>query len=518
MNRLLTILILSLFFFSGSAKTTQVCRPMLDPNIAVPNGGIFRTWDGSIDGIKIINIFNESPYRDTSNLLYCRYDWCMLETDENKYDFNRIESLMQKAIKGHQRIIIGLAFMDPDHFSTLEERDGRQIATPIYIYDEAKKSRYPFIKDELHCKNGYSPDYHSPFLFKRYKSLLKAFSKWLEGNVAGSNIKRKNVIYGIEMRYAGYWGEGPVNKNIYPDDARVLDSYMNLYPKYFPDILLIAGGGEAHHCPNYASDNIGDYTKSQIAAMRHYYHLLNIQNKCGKAGLFIDSWSIENRQNSTYDSIGTRVIIDDHDNVIRLYDYQKKYLYGQRYITGEFDYFVFSYNKQYLPYMYLGEQFTERHVSGITLSNMSMQNAAQYENRKEEIINNTRKIMPYTGYRVVLGNVVITGRKLSFILANIGISRIFHDYYQLHLIVRDFNGKEIYDYPSNFDFKTLNYCKGRPLTYYGQDGKRLTFTLPAIKGKVYVIVKDKYGIEYPMTLSNYGRQKDGSYYIGNINY
>lgn len=168
--------------------------------------------------------------------------------------------------------------------------------------------------------------------------------------------------------------------------------------------------------------------------------------------------------------------------------------------------------------MYLGEQFTERHVSGITLSNMSMQNAAQYENRKEEIINNTRKIMPYTGYRVVLGNVVITGRKLSFILANIGISRIFHDYYQLHLIVRDFNGKEIYDYPSNFDFKTLNYCKGRPLTYYGQDGKRLTFTLPAIKGKVYVIVKDKYGIEYPMTLSNYGRQKDGSYYIGNINY
>lgn len=138
MNRLLTILILSLSFFSGSAQTTQVCRPMLDPNIAVPNGGIFRTWDGSIDGIKIIKIFNESPYRDTSNLLYCRYDWCMLETDENKYDFSRIESLMQKAIKGHQRIIIGLAFMDPDHFSTLEERDGKQIATPIYMMKQRK--------------------------------------------------------------------------------------------------------------------------------------------------------------------------------------------------------------------------------------------------------------------------------------------------------------------------------------------------------------------------------------------
>ena len=87
MNRLLTIFILSLSFFSGSAQTTQVCRPMLDPNIAVPNGGIFRTWDGSIDGIKIINIFNESPYRDTSNLLYCRFEGLKNISKERKLTY-----------------------------------------------------------------------------------------------------------------------------------------------------------------------------------------------------------------------------------------------------------------------------------------------------------------------------------------------------------------------------------------------------------------------------------------------
>ena len=59
MNRLLTILILSLSFFSGSAQTSQVCRPMLDPNISVPNGGIFRTWDGRIDGIMMTMIIQE---------------------------------------------------------------------------------------------------------------------------------------------------------------------------------------------------------------------------------------------------------------------------------------------------------------------------------------------------------------------------------------------------------------------------------------------------------------------------
>lgn len=63
----------------------------------------------------------------------------MLETEENKYDFNRIESLMQKAIKGHQRIIIGLAFMDPDHFRTLQERDGKKLPRlSIYMMKQRK--------------------------------------------------------------------------------------------------------------------------------------------------------------------------------------------------------------------------------------------------------------------------------------------------------------------------------------------------------------------------------------------
>lgn len=489
---------------------------MLDANLAVPNGGIFRTWDGSLDGIKIINVFEESPYKDESNLLYGRYDWCTLETQKGKYDFSRIEFLMKKGIKNHQRILIGLANMTVANSSAHFKYDGKQISTPKYIYDGVKNSKYPFIKDETYCKGGYSPDYHSPFLFIRYKALLKAFSKWIEGNVDGTAIKRSRVIYGIEMRYAGYWGEGPVNENIYPDDAKVLDSYMNLFPRYFPNIQLIAGGGEVHHCPNYAGNHLSDYSAKQIAGMRHYYHLLNVRNNYGRAGIFIDSWSIENSRTSTYDSIGTRVIMDDDNRVIRLYDYQKKHVYGKVYTTGEFDYFVFSYNKQYLPYVFLGSQFSERHVSGISLSNMNVNNAGSYQSRMQEIFDNTKKVMPYTGYRIVLGDIKLTGQNLSFILVNIGISRIFHDYYQLHLLVKTPDGKLVYDRPTDFDFRTLDYCKGKPLTYFGQTGKKLSFRLPKVKGKVYIIIKDKYGIEYPMTLSNYGRQTDGSYYLGEI--
>ena len=37
-------------------KAQQVARPMLNPNLAVPNCGIFRTWNGSLDDIKIIQV------------------------------------------------------------------------------------------------------------------------------------------------------------------------------------------------------------------------------------------------------------------------------------------------------------------------------------------------------------------------------------------------------------------------------------------------------------------------------
>ena len=511
------LLLAFLLYLSVTVRAQQVTRPMLDTNIAVPNSGIFRTWDGSLNGIKIINVFSESPYKDKSNLMYGRYDWCTLEPEKDKYDFNCIESLMKKALKNHQRVIIGLANMTIAQSSAHFQYDGKQISSPRYIYDALQASEYPFILDESYCKGGYSPNYYSPYLFKRYKVLLKAFSKWLNGEVEGTDVVRKHVIYAIEMRYAGYWGEGAINANIYPSDCKILDSYLNLFIKSFPDIQLIAGALEVgQHCPNNKGNDINKYSVKDISAMRHSYHLLNAKNDIGRIGLFIDSWSPVKPANDMYDSTTLKVMLNDDNQIIRINKYFKDNVYGKVFLTGEFDYFLNDYNKNLLPYSSLGNQFTYRHTSSITLSNMRTHYAEQYLPRIQEVYDNTKKVMAYTGYRLVLDKIKIDGSSVSFLLTNIGVSRIFHRYFQLHIIVKDNFGNDIYDLPSNFSLSSLGYCQGKPLSYYQQSGRRLTFNLPKIKGKVYLIFKDKYGIEYPMTLSNYGRQADGSYYLGEI--
>lgn len=98
-NRIVVLLFAFLVFLSETAWAQQVTRPMLDSNVAVPNCGIFRTWDGSLNGIKIINVFSESPYKDKSNLMYGRYDWCTLEPEKDKYDVGIFEHQSLKHIR-----------------------------------------------------------------------------------------------------------------------------------------------------------------------------------------------------------------------------------------------------------------------------------------------------------------------------------------------------------------------------------------------------------------------------------
>ncbi len=510
MIRTFLAVVLTFLSLGLSAQQETIVRPMLNNDVAIPNGGIFRTWTGNLSDIKTINVFSESPYKNLSNIIYTRIDWCTLEKAKGKYSFDYIESLMKKSLKNHQRLILGLSNMSIAKSSTHIQYDGKQICTPTYVYDKLSKSQYPFFKDEIYCKDGYSPDYRSPYLLKRYKALLSAFAKWIEGDVEGTSVKRKDVIYGIETRYLGYWGEGSMNGKYYPEDYRVLDAYLNLYNSLFPDILLIGGAHETIHCPNYRGEDLSKYSAKELSAMRHVYHLLNMKNEYGRAGLFIDSWNSSSNQ---YDSISKRVVLDDNNKVLFLYPYLRDHVYGKVYMTGEFDYFTRNSDSNLLPYVNLGQQFRARHTSGITLSNMNAHDAEKFAARKQEIYDNTKKVMAFTGYRIVLDNVKLTGNSLSFMLTNIGESKIFHDYYQLHLLIKNENGDIIKDAPTNFDFRTLDYNSAAAVQYGRTVGKRLTFQLPKVAGSVFIIIKDKKNIEYPMTLSNYGRQKDGSYFL-----
>ena len=104
---------------------------------------------------------------------------------------------------------------------------------------------------------------------------------------------------------------------------------------------------------------------------------------------------------------------------------------------------------------------------------------------------------------------------VTFCFRNIGVSKIFHDYYELHLIIKDNNDNVVVDYCSDFDFRTIKANSQEPLLYI-EGGTKIQENIPYKKGNLYLKIIDKKGIELPLCLSNYGRLSDGSYFLTEI--
>ena len=77
----------------------------------------------------------------------------------------------------------------------------------------------------------------------------------------------------------------------------------------------------------------------------------------------------------------------------------------------------------------------------------------------------------------------------------------------------------------DFDITTILPASSEPMVFDPGKGTKIskTITIPQLYNEVdvYLLVKDKFEIEYPLCFSNYGRLKesdggDGSYYLGKI--
>ena len=491
-------------------------KPMLEVGVCVPNGGIYRLFNKfkwkEKSSKQLINIFLESPYTEKAPLIYNRYGWYSLESNKGDYKFdNIIEPFLIKAYNNNSRVILGIASMCGESSHMSHTYKGRYMAIPDYLYEELDQTQYPAYEDNTYGK-GYTVNYDSPLLFKRYNKLLKSFSKWLDGNLKGTNIKRKDIIYAIEMRYMGYWGEGSVKSTYYPS-TNLIDRYIDSYVKYFPDVLLIAGGQETLHLPTY-ENYIKNKDKAQYkVAMRHVYKLMTTKNKIGNIGMFIDSW---HKYSNQYDLNSRRIIMNDNNEIISLANFLKEETWGNIYLTGEFGYLTTLSPKGDIPYSGIYQQFSTRHISGISIHNLTVSDSHKQLKISDEVYKNVKRCLSMMGYRLVFNSLSTHKHNdqlsISFCLKNIGVSKIFHDYYELHYIIKDNDDNIILDYSSDFDFRTIGSNKDEPLLYV-KGGSIIQDFIPYKKGKLYLKIIDKKGIEHPMCLSNYGRIPDGSYYL-----
>ena len=510
----------------GQKVTISLQRPMLDSLAVVMNGGIGRLFPHEYfdndERKEYVTIFSESPYKKTAPILYQRYGWWKLEESANKYKFTEVlEPLLQKAISQHARVIFGIASPSAESSEMSHIYKGRRIAVPGYLYEKLKSTEFPMREDNQYCsgKNGLSVDYDSPFVYARFIKMLHAFRKWTEERLTGTKLRRKDVIYAIEMRHLGYWGEGAI-RNIDRPKTDLLSKYIDLYIKEFPDILLIGGINCTVNVPNYRGDSLQGYTAQELSMMRYSFKLLTAKNKFGRIGGFIDSWMPNSDQ---YDEESNRVLIDENNRVVYLRDILKNNYWGKVYLTGEFGYLILKGNQSFYPYQKILEQFSQRHVSGLSVHNLTAyyrEDKKNYQMSKREY-EKARRAVSVMGYRFVLDSVKMSIKEkkcdISFLLTNIGVSRMFHQYHEIHVLVKDTAQQILYDKKLHFDLSNIPETRFAPLKYKSEEGVRIHCEIPSYKGQVCLLIKDKYDIEFPLTLSNYGRQDDGSYLLGTIN-
>lgn len=505
---LLQIIVSATFGQHGSLE------PMLNPDVIVPNGGIYRLWKGqtfqkeNID--RYIQVFEESPYQKVSGLIYSRLEWKSLEGEKGVYRFDQIVTpILEDAYYKKCRVSIGFAIIWGTK-SSVTKIEGRYAAIPKYLFEELQKSEFPCKTDDLYGE-AWAPDYDSPLLENRYNELLKAFSRWLEKPFGQTGLNRKDIVFAIEMRYFGYWGEGAVRTDMYPK-TNLINKYLDSYVENFPDILLIAGGHETIHLPNKSEL---EYDSLRVmTALNHVSKVFSLHNNRGPVGIFIDSWQYDSEQ---YDSISKRVICDQKGQIVPLANYLSDNIYGKRYITGEFDFFGKGDQQ---PYGQIEKQIRTRHVSGMTVHNLR----AAHEGKRltkipEEVFRRMSRAVSAIGYRFVVSSIYLRkgliSRTVELVIHNIGVSNVFADYYEVHFIIKNEQGQIIKDYKSDFDIRNIVYG-ATPLEIDFNAGITVKQTLFCTKGHLYLKIIDKKGIEHPLTLSNYGREVDGSYYLGKL--
>ena len=511
--------------------------PFLKIGTIVPNGGGLRTMTSKTlnrnNDDDLWDVFEESPYQGYTPMQYMRYCWCQLEDNNGSYLFDEtLDPVLKDCIDKHQRFTIGLlinSYSIKGVFAGYtKDSDGsiRKYTVPSYIFDRMQRSEYPMIKDNQNEK-WWSANMDSPYLYSRFEAFIYALNEWLEGAVNGTSVKRRDVIFGIEERYLGYWGEGGMSVNTLPK-TNLVEKYHNLLVTTFYDKVLIAPGQLLNHLPTTQKR----YSDVEKVVMHCVYNMLSKGTNVAKTGLFRDSWKpFDDR----YDIVSQRQMMDDSGNLVSIMDYLTENTLKEGYTTGEFGFNVDLEKYGLSPYQHLYDSFQRMCMNGISLHNYTiyegnLNNDYPYQFIPYGTHQQVRDVLSVTGYRIVMNTSNIVKHSdgtylVKVLFSNIGMSPVIGNYYKIHLLVKDSQKRVIKDYMTAFDIRTVIPSEELELGAYDPShGYVLTYIIPILPNNtksadLYLRIEDEKGIEYPMALSNYGRELesqggDGSYKLG----
>ena len=493
----LTVVFSIIFNVANSQGTSNFsfnAIPYSDPDFIAPGRGAEQWHNGSAR----INYPTESNNLESPDLYY-RFEWSRLEgASQGSYTWSYFDNLINSAINKGQKFSFGIM----THYSDggYASYDGGTSSYPQYLHNlmqaESSNSR-----DWLSSNGVWVPNWNSTNYLGRLRALHVALYDHImtgsytpsSGPHAGKRVNYRDVIYCIDIRGYGNWGEWHSGEicdfNAYPTGRQptnatfkeIIDLHTEVFDRW-PLVMMVAGYD-------------GGFTGISLFGVpaEVSYYALTARNKWGAVGYRRDQWGAT-------DTYLARLMANNNQTYNGSQPFKtyilEKYKYAP--VTGE-------PMPASLDMSDLENQVNLYHATSIGNGNWGAQPS------NTTVKDNIRKAFKRAGYRIELtgGSASATTSNFTVNLnwKNIGVAPTYEDWkvtYELR------NGNTVV-WSGVSSFKPKLFLPSPNATtatdVFNRSG------IPQGTYSLHVIVKDSTGYRQPLPLAIQGRGSDGSYVL-----
>lgn len=263
---------LQTFYFQSSWDTIRVLE---NPH----KGWYHHLLDNGIEGYKISDdsVFASFPGMDH---LYLRLAWSYLEPEEGKYDWHRIDEVVEKYVPLGYKISFRISSKETGNYpgTVGQELNGVQYATPVWVMKAGAKG----VASEGWNTKSWTPDWDDPIYLGKLNNFQKAFAAKYDG---------KPWVSYIDIGSIGEWGEGHTSFSTkIPPTVQEVKANIDIFLKNFKktqlvvtDDLLYYGKPEAEVKELYEYAVSNGITMRDDSPMVEWY----MQNN-------LETWSVTN--------------------------------------------------------------------------------------------------------------------------------------------------------------------------------------------------------------------------------
>ena len=247
----------------------QVIKPDTADEVLLNPGMGFETFHSFNDDERNTRL----EYYPKCSIAYFRHYWDALEPQEGKYNFDLIDSLLDRGRQNGQDL--ALRFMP---MSTTNARQG----TPKWYKNKAKIYQY-----ERRGSKGWAPDHNDPRFLAKQEELVSAYGEKYNGH--------PNIIR-MDIGSVGFWGEWhlshtnpPVPMITEENAVKVIDMYLKYWDQtplsmligYVPGLRYAVDKGTG-----WRADSLGDYGHWSNT----WCHMFNAYPQKLKEAIALEAW------------------------------------------------------------------------------------------------------------------------------------------------------------------------------------------------------------------------------------